>query len=521
MSQSNQLEKKINVSISKIQEIIILWIISIIFLWIGFHFSSRLNPVWMDEAVLVEPATNLYFGQSYHSFSWWQYGNEFHVSVSPLYVLTIYGWMKIFGFNIVAIRLLNYTLALSSAWMLWLSTIKLKLINTSIIRILFVVLILTGEGITFIYTAMRYDILSMTLVSATVLIYSISKSSIRYICLVILGFLYPFSGISLLVYSLLMCIFLFLFQKKIFAKLIAFILSGQLLGFITLYCIYLQHGVLETFKMFTLSQSAAHEASKDLIDKLIQRLSLLTDIGNNINKNYLNDGIWSDVSFQTLWIFLLLIILLELKLKKLKFTSLSVFGLLVSTSIPVGMVILGKYPLYYTYMGYIPLVICLCSSFDRILNNFNKFSNKLFLLAFFITLCLYSVNQGLPESIRYAIKYWQSLDYSLVEKFVQKNIRSDDTFIYSDFSAMYAVKAKNRTVIFPPYIHFISYFPIVSSYRKEMSNISVLAIDDTRWDSGQGFNPSPKEVMAILGGEWYETDSLNTGTYHLKIYRRK
>lgn len=73
-------------NISLTSEILILVGLGIVFLLVGIFFGSRLQPVWIDEVVLAEPAANLALYDSFTSAAWYhQNAQEFHVSTSFLY----------------------------------------------------------------------------------------------------------------------------------------------------------------------------------------------------------------------------------------------------------------------------------------------------------------------------------------------------------------------------------------------------------------------------------------------------
>jgi len=102
-------------NISLTSEILILIGLGIAFLLVSIFLGPRLQPVWIDEVVLAEPAANLALYDSFTSAAWYhQNYQEFHVSTSFLYTVLLALWIKVLGFSIEKVRLFNYVLMLLS-----------------------------------------------------------------------------------------------------------------------------------------------------------------------------------------------------------------------------------------------------------------------------------------------------------------------------------------------------------------------------------------------------------------------
>ena len=74
-------------------------------------------------------------------------------------------WMKLFGFNLLAVRALDYLLVATATALTWLTTRRLDLIQRSSGRILFVLLLLLGYGTSIGARGSRYDGITILLAS--------------------------------------------------------------------------------------------------------------------------------------------------------------------------------------------------------------------------------------------------------------------------------------------------------------------------------------------------------------------
>lgn len=482
----------------------------IIFLLIGWLAGSRLNPVWLDEVLFTDPAANFYLGNGFTSSAVWNLKkDDFYAHSSLLYPLLLFGWLKLFGFSIVKVRLLNFFLIAISVLTIWLSTIRLRLINSSWGRISLVIILLCGEGITFSYVSGRYDSLCILLSAFALLAYSIKNNRLRYICLAFLGMLFPITGLALCSYSINLGFLLIIYLKRLFLKEYISSLFGSAIGIIFLYFVYTINGVWNVYFKYSTEYSIVNNQgnTNQFLPGFTRRLNLL------FTAPQLLGGVRVDKSFQILVIITVILVLYQIFKKQFKFNSFLSFGLISIIYIPIVTFFLSKYPIYYSWMAFIPLSICVCSSITEIVPKNRSYPAKLFLSLVFLVLLVNASYFGLPNYLIKAVSKWEPLDYTKVENFIETTIREDD-IAYSDYTAFYAIKKKADFVFFPLYVK-----EIISA--QEEKNISVIVFDP-RPGVRRPWNPPLKEVTKLLGGEWYDTgDFLNTKAYHLKIYRRK
>ncbi|ARI80397.1 glycosyltransferase family 39 protein [Microcystis aeruginosa] len=495
-------------NISLTSEILILIGLGIAFLLVGIFFGPRLQPVWIDEVVLAEPAANLALYDSFTSAAWYhQNAQEFHVSTSFLYTVLLALWIKVLGFSIEKVRLFNYVLMLLSITVIWLFIKKLPLIKFSWLRIILVVSCLLPAGITFIYTSGRYDT-SCIFLSALVLgAFLIKDAKIRWFTMTIIGFFFPLSGLSAVVFATIFGVILLLFNFQRFWREFVALSGGFILGILFLYALYSTNGVWDDFVSLTLGHSVANaNLNRSVIDIIFSRVSKLFD-----QKDYLCGGCLHP-SFPPLSLLLIILIFYELLTKSFRWRSPSFFALITVITIPTTMCFLGKYPLYYSWMSMFPLIICICWSFNNILEkNTGKIQTTIISIAFLVLL-FYANLLGLPYLAQSTLKQWEKNDYTKVQNFLDNKINHED-HIYADFQTFYALKSRAKRVYFPLYNGQMT--------PEDRDNLSLIVIDP-RASARASWNPGLAEIVGDSLPQWYDTgEQLDTGTYGMKLYRKR
>lgn len=495
-------------NISLTSEILILIGLGIAFLLVGIFFGPRLQPVWIDEVVLAEPAANLALYDSFTSAAWYhQNAQEFHVSTSFLYTVLLALWIKVLGFSIEKVRLFNYVLMLLSITVIWLFIKNLPLIKFSWLRIILVVSCLLPTGITFIYISGRYDT-SCIFLSALVLgAFLIKDAKIRWLTMTIIGFFFPLSGLSAVVFAIIFGGILLLFNFQRFWREFVALGGGFILGMLFLYALYSTNGVWDDFVSLTLGHSVANaNLNRSVIDIIFSRVSKLFD-----QKDYLCGGCLHP-SFSPLSLLLIILIFYELLTKSFRWRSPSFFALISVITIPTTLCFLGKYPLYYSWMLMFPLIICICWSFNNILEkNTGKIQTTIITTAFLVLL-LYANLLGLPSLAQITLQQWENNDYAKVQNFLDNKINHED-HIYADFQTFYALKSRAKRVYFPLYNGQMT--------PEDRDNLSLIVIDP-RASARAPWNPGLAEIVGDSLPQWYDTgEQLDTGTYGMKLYRKR
>lgn len=490
-----------------LNEIVIVLSLLILFVIINIITSYGIQQVWLDEVTVADPAVNLYLGNGFTSTGWqYQTKEEFWASNAPLHQILLYHWMLIFGFNPIAVRSINYVLMAICVLTIWLAVTKLKLVTSSNIRIILIALILLGAGTTFNYVGGRYDCIGMSLFGGAFLAYTIKSTWLRCVSLTCIGIFIPIAGINLIFYGIILAFLLMVYLRELFIKEACCLAIGSTIGIIGIYILYLTNGVAKVILISMgghgLSDSIGNEeiGTGSLNEKIVYVISnfpkiLLNRLGN------LPGWFWVDKSYVILIIVLVVIALYKIKNKQLKRISIVSFGLVASLCIPIILGILRNYPFYYSWMSYIPLAICTCSSLNEFAQKQHKAVIRLAISVLLILTCI----PGYPMRLIASVKNGDFIDrdYGKVEKFIDVNIKINDK-VYSDFEAYYAIKKKAEWVLLPTYKDVMS--------NQEKQEISAMVIKPENY----------AEVSTLLGGEWDEKAKLSESrSYKLKVYRRK
>src|SRR5436190_15260482 len=335
--------------------------------------TLRIQPVWLDEVTVADPAVNLYSKKGFTSTGWqYQTKEEFWASNAPLHQILLFHWMKVFGFNPVSVRSISFVFMALTIGLLWLAVLRLDLITTPQGRMLLVLLLIGGAGITSSYLAGRYDCIGMLLLAAIPVVCTLDAPFwIRSMILMALAILIPVAGVNLVPYGVLVCGLLCLFLRKGFSREAACLGVGVLLGLFALYVLYVTNGVEKTL----LVSAGGHGLSGTLGDDgdSVRREGLgpkvvyiLTHLPIVLGKRFQNIFHWyfSDRSF------VLVLAVLGIRAVVLKragtfsMKSVAGFGLLTAAVVPLVMGLLRNYPFYYSWMAYIPVSVCALSSCD-------------------------------------------------------------------------------------------------------------------------------------------------------------
>jgi hypothetical protein len=434
--------------------------ICLFFLAISLATASRYPPVWIDEVQFTDPAVNLVLHRHFSSTVWIvQRGNEFWAGNTPLYTLILAGWLEVFVVSALAVRSLNSVLMVVAIGLLWELTRRNRWISRPDLRLALCTLLLTAHGMVFSYRMGRYDVVGLVLFAAAALIWTEQKGLTRYVLLGLCGALVPWAGLQLLPATVAYCALLLGFIGWSAAPAIVAIIAGSGAGSLALYTLYKSRGVWGAFR---LSTTAVGTIGQSFGTKLL-----------SVPAAYFHDK-----SF-TLVLAAAILLALSDRRKLLAWReNLLVFGLVAALLIPGFLAALGKFPLYYSWMVFVPLAIAVLGELqDVTAGPARRAVCAMLLVAGLI---------GLPPRIAAVMWNWNSMSPKTTEDFVASNLTPRDVVI-ADFKTYYPVKLRCKALYAPTYVQMMT--------PEENRTVSALLVSPQQYAM----------VARAVGGNWRDT----------------
>jgi len=407
--------------------------ILVAFLALNLLTGSRSPTVWTDEVAYADPAINLVQHGEFTSTAWeTQLSSEHWAGNVPLYPWLLAGWIQIFGVSITAVRSLNYVLIMLATVLLWLLARRTGWIDHPVARIAFVILVLSGYGITYAYRSGRPDMIGLVIISGGGLAATLHRPVHRYGALLVAGILLPIAGLQFLPYGALLCGLGLYWAPVRLTRLSMAVGSGALLGGGLLIGYYRYHGVWDDFLQSITRHTAA---GQDLSAKLSEASTLL----------------FVDPSYTLLLIGVLVVGALRMWNSQPQMEVLSApaaYLLAAAVGTPLLLFAVGKYPTSYSWMGYVPLVFGSCVAASSV--TWGR-QGAIAVGA----LCLVACGIGLPARATVTILQWDGRSYAPVERVVSSHVRAQDT-VFTTYQGYYAVKTEAEAVYLPKYLWYLS-----------------------------------------------------------------
>jgi hypothetical protein len=427
----------------KIEFYIVISIGIFFFIW-NLTTIDRFPSVWIDEVSYSDPAVNYVMHGKFISTSWSsQPSTEFWSSNAPLheYLLTL--WLKIFGVNIISVRAFDVFLFFLSSLVFWLVMFHYQISKKTFTRIIIFIMFWCGETISGIYRCGRPDVITILLALLTFWSYHFFDKK-QWPFVVCIGFLSPIAGLQLPPFIIVSLFVVFLVTNnriKIFRFGLLYTIS-VFLGLVSLFAFLFFKGALLRFLQMTFASSltcTGEVAQKVLINDSRINAKLADKFIGLLN--YFNFFI-TDKSYLILLALLSVLLLFFLYKKKIKFNSIGFFVYIYLIMLPGIMVFLGRYPVYYWWMGYLVSLLLLAFYLD------NENISKKFRTICYIIL-LISIFLGLPFQM--AKNYINSYDEQRnIEKLILKNITRQDV-VFSEHIAYYSLKKIAKESYFTSY----------------------------------------------------------------------
>jgi hypothetical protein len=369
----------------------------------------------------------------------------------------------------------------AALFVLWSAIKRLKIVTGASWRLLLLALIATDFGVIYSYRSGRYDGFGVLLMAAAVWMMSIESKRSRVFFLFLVCLLVPWAGPQYMpVLFTAGLVLLLLFRSRYAVEVAASFVASAVGGVLFLAALSVT-GRLGRFLTFVGPQKRSAEFFRSLAGH-----------GQVIHHNYIPKD-WS-VPFLFAAAFILFVSLRRQR-QAVRNSALS-YGILFTILLTGILLLVAKFPTYYSYMVVVPLGVSICSGLS--LCEAGKMRTAVLLL------CVLSMLAGAGlDAVAYAHNR-RDHDYARLESFVDQSVRADD-IAYVEDQAYLAARQRARDVYYPisvPGPFDGNIFPLMSQEQKK--SITVLIVRPT----------SAGDAIKSFGGSWFETGQELVPTGH-------
>ena len=412
-------------------------------------------PPWIDEVMMLDTSYNAAVHGSWETTAWYRVVGQYPFSTyPPLYQMVATVWIWLFGGSLVMVRSMNllFTFMLGGICLRLISRHGQPLTPWTVA--LFTVLWWGTSEMAWMYRNGRPDMLCALVFVITVLAidaYLSVNSKTTRIAVIVSSALLLCSGVQAAVYLLTLWLFFFIAakgQRRENIRLLILLLTGILLGLILVALFMLAHGRLVAFVSSIVQYSATLSSialtvlpwagemfgfnSEPYTQKLLE---LSTESG-------FIERLCSIAEYRSFIILAIVAlaaygIIYRNNLRNLQ-SDKEFFMLLCALYVPFVMVVAGRFPSYYRWMAFLPLLVAVTSIAAR-----HRLWGAVFgVMALLLT--AFGIRPILPDG------QW---DYKNIRSFVQRQHFKSSDVVVCPFSTFYEMKPVCDTC------YFVGIFP--------------------------------------------------------------
>lgn len=431
------------------REVKVLTLLLAAFLLVNGLTLSRYPSVWVDEVQFADPAVSLASGEGFTSTAWFsQDSAQFWAGNVPLYTGLLSLWLRIFGVGMIAERSLNLVIFAAFVLLVWRWMARSRIVESPKWRIIAVSLLMCGHAMVFSYRSGRYDALGMLLAAAVLNLWG------RPFWLALIGLLIPAAGLQLIPAALVLGALASLFGGRPAIIRVGALTSGTAVGALGLRAFYILNGAWEGFRAST---AAIGQMGQSVTAKFVSLPSAyVTDKSRILAAVALVIMLWSGRS------------LVEGTTRRIAGFAIAALILL-----PAALHMAGKFPIYYGWLVFVPLVIALAHTSDRLRVRSGSVTALLVLTAL----------AGLPLRLAGALCSYSQRDPARIQEYVRR-IVPPNTTVLADFKTYYALRSTGVRPLMPTYLNALT------PAERETVELLLLRPEDA------------DRACQQLGGEW-------------------
>lgn len=383
-------------------------ILSFVLMFINIITLNWYPLTWTDEVMWVDPAVNVIQNGVWTSTIW-------DYIRSPLYTLILIPWMEVFGISHIAVCSFSVLIAFVANILILYILAERKLVNSLFSSILFVLIFWCASSFSWTIRSGRIDmiVLLFTILSVKeILNFNSSFKSSVLLVLYSCGLIW--SGIYSPPLVVIFLLFLFITckaERHIFQKKILFFFLGSFIGFIGVSLFFFFHKLMFHFWISPFSVGSTSKSSLffEVIDAYYVR------------NQYIDTK-------EVLLLILITIVTFIMYRKQIIKDKLLYLCIIFSILVPLFMTLLSRYRVYYSWLCFLPLLVCYIILINKYHSQLNKW------LAIILASCIVGI--GLP------LKLYQSdkTASNRVEYFIKKQKFAEGSKILSGYLPYYALK---------------------------------------------------------------------------------
>lgn len=424
-------------------------LLSLAFIIVNLITLSHLAP-WVDEVMMLDTSYNAAVHGSWETTAWYRVVGQYPFSTyPPLYQMLATAWIWLFGSSLVTVRCLNLMI------MLMLGGTCLRLMRRHGLMLtpwtvaLFTVLLWGTSEMAWMYRNGRPDMLCalMSVISLLAIDHHLqSKSTATRTAVIVTSALLLCSGIQAAVFLCALWLFLFMVMKgrcKEFVRLLVLLIAGMILGLLLVALFMLAHGRLFAFASSIIQYSSTLSSivvavlpwagevfgfnPEPYIRKLFElatesslgeRLASITQYNSFIILAFIALVAYA-VCFRDNWRKLL--------------NDKGFLLLLCAPYVPFIMNLAGRFPIYYRWMAYLPLLVAIVSIAAR-----RRWWCAVFSVVA-VLMTVFGIRSMLPDG------QW---DYQNMRSFVQRQHFKSTDAVVCPFATFYEMKPLCDTCYF-------------------------------------------------------------------------
>jgi len=403
-----------------------------IFTAVNFLTGTRYPTAWQDEVLYTDPAANCYFGHGFTSSMWpaQPYGTFWAGNV-PLHQFLLTGWFHLFGFSLLSARSMNYVLMAIAAFVLWRTWQKCGLVCSKSFSTVALLAILCGTGTTISYRSARPDCIAILMASLAFAAFTLPSAKHRKITLFLLGIFFPAAGIQLVIFAFFFSGLLVVWTRGRLLPEVISLGCGIAMGLGALAGLYAAHGALHRF---------------------IEGVTKYSNVGVptlSLGQRLRNFWAYFTVDKSQLGLLLVALGLLAARMLGLvRFAAGRLIFVIGAWFVVIGaMMILGKFPVYYSWMPGLPLAIGLASAME---NAWRETVGRMWIcLSIASALCFSAL--GLPMKMTATALRWPDRNINALDDYVRPNA-AHPGWLLADYQAYFSLKNSSNVVVAFPYL---------------------------------------------------------------------